>query len=194
MNTKVLIFSAPSGSGKTTLVRHLLAFEDLKLEFSVSACSRAPRGEEIHGKDYYFLSVEDFKQKIENDDFLEWEEVYKDNFYGSLKSEVNRIANKGNNAVFDVDVIGGLNIKKFYGNAALSVFIMPPSVEELEKRLKNRSTDNESAIKTRIEKAKFEMQFAQEFDVIIINDKLENAKSEVEKIVRDFFGERSNNF
>jgi guanylate kinase len=194
MDTKVLIFSAPSGSGKTTLVRHLLAFEDLKLEFSVSACSRAPRGEEIHGKDYYFLSVEDFKQKIENDDFLEWEEVYKDNFYGSLKSEVNRIANKGNNAVFDVDVIGGLNIKKFYGNAALSVFIMPPSVEELEKRLKNRSTDNESAIKTRIEKAKFEMQFAQEFDVIIINDKLENAKSEVEKIVRDFFGERSNNF
>lgn len=194
MDTKVLIFSAPSGSGKTTLVRHLLAFDELKLEFSVSACSRAPRGEEMHGKDYYFLSVEDFKQKIENDDFLEWEEVYKDNFYGSLKSEVSRIADKGNNAVFDVDVIGGLNIKKFYGNSALSVFIMPPSVEELEKRLKNRSTDDESAIKTRIEKAKFEMQFAQEFDVIIINDKLEKAKSEVEKIVRDFFGERSNNF
>lgn len=194
MDTKVLIFSAPSGSGKTTLVRHLLAFDELKLEFSVSACSRAPRGEEIHGKDYYFLSVEDFKQKIENDDFLEWEEVYKDNFYGSLKSEVNRIANKGNNAVFDVDVIGGLNIKKFYGNSALSVFIMPPSVEELEKRLKNRSTDDESAIKTRIEKAKFEMQFAQEFDVIIINDKLEKAKSEVERIVRDFLGARSNNF
>ncbi len=186
METKVLIFSAPSGAGKTTLVRSLLSDDEYKLEFSVSACSRKVRGKEEDGKDYYFLSVDEFKNKIDNDEFLEWEEVYKDNYYGSLKSEVARIRRSGKNVIFDVDVKGGINIKKFYGSEALSVFVMPPSIEELEKRLLLRSTDNEEAIRTRIEKAKYEIEFANEFDIVIVNDDLEKAKSKVENIVSEF--------
>lgn len=186
MKGKILIFSAPSGSGKTTIVRHLLNIEELSLEFSVSATTRSKRGSEVHAKDYYFLTVDEFKSKIKNNEFIEWEEVYKDNFYGSLKSEVERITNSGNHVVFDVDVVGGLNIKKQYGKNALSIFIMPPSIEELEKRLVKRSTDSAENIKTRIEKAKVEIGFADEFDVIIINDNLEEKLIEAEQIVSDF--------
>lgn len=183
---KVIIFSAPSGAGKTTLVHSLIKNKDLKLEFSVSACSRPIRGQEVHGKDYYFLSVEEFKAKIQNDDFLEWEEVYENNFYGSLKSEVERIINSGKNVIFDVDVKGGINIKKYYKDKALSIFVMPPSIEELERRLRNRSTDDEKAITTRVDKAKIEIGFANEFDIVLINDNLEKAQAEVEKVVGSF--------
>ena len=189
MKPKILIFSAPSGAGKTTLVHHLLDFPEFKLEFSVSACSRTARGSEIDGKDYYFLSVEEFKAKIKNEEFLEWEEVYKNNYYGSLKSEVERITNKGNNVIFDVDVKGGLNIKKFYGNDVLAIFVMPPSIDELKKRLLNRSTDHAEAIKTRIDKAKSEMEFADEFDVIIVNDNLELAKNKIVSHVESFLSQ-----
>jgi len=182
----MLIFSAPSGAGKTTLVHHLLNFKEFKLEFSVSACSRSARGNELDGKDYYFLSVDEFKAKIKNDEFLEWEEVYKDNYYGSLKSEVDRITAKGNNVIFDVDVKGGLNIKKFYGSNVLAIFVMPPSIDELGNRLIRRLTDNEEAIKTRLDKAKCELEFADNFDVIIINESLELAKKEIVSVVRNF--------
>lgn len=185
MEGKLFIFSAPSGSGKTTIVKSLLD-ENLGLEFSISATSRSLRGEEIHGKDYYFLSVDDFKSKIKNNEFLEWEEVYENRFYGTLKSEVNRIWDKGNHVIFDVDVVGGLNIKKYYSEKALSVFIMPPSIEELENRLRNRSTDSDEDIKTRIEKAEKELTYAQQFDLVIINDNLEKAIFEAENAVRNF--------
>ncbi len=186
MEPKILIFSAPSGAGKTTLVHHLLNFEEFKLEFSVSACSRKARGNEVDGKDYYFLSVDEFKAKIKNDEFLEWEEVYKDNYYGSLKSEVDRITQKGNNVIFDVDVKGGLNIKNYYKNSGLAIFVMPPSINELKNRLIKRLTDNGDEIKTRIDKAKSELEFADNFDVIIINENLELAKKEIVSVVRNF--------
>lgn len=182
---KLIIFSAPSGSGKTTLVKHLLN-KGLNLVFSVSATSRQSRGNEVHGKDYYFISADEFRQKIENDEFLEWEEVYANNYYGTLKSEVERQRNEGKNVVFDVDVVGGCNIKKYYGNEALSVFIQAPSVEELEKRLKTRSTDSDDVIRTRVEKATYELTFASQFDVIIINDILEDALLKTENVVTEF--------
>jgi guanylate kinase len=185
MKGKLIIFSAPSGAGKTTIVKHLLK-KGFNLEFSVSATSRPPRGNEKHGKDYYFLTADDFKKKIANNEFLEWEEVYTDKFYGTLKSEVERIRREGKNVVFDVDVVGGCNIKDYYGDEALSVFIQPPSVETLEKRLKARSTDSEEVIKTRIEKAKYELSFAPRFDKIIVNDKLEDALEEAEKTLEEF--------
>jgi guanylate kinase len=185
MSGKLFIFSAPSGSGKTTIVRHLLE-QNFNLEFSVSATSRASRGNEVHGKDYYFLSPEEFKQKIENDEFLEWEEVYEGCFYGTLKSEVERIRNKGNNVIFDVDVVGGVNIKKFYADDALAVFIQPPSIEELERRLRGRNTDSDEVIAKRVEKFKFELDFANQFDKVIINDKLEDAFAEAEKTLSNF--------
>lgn len=186
MDTKILIFSAPSGAGKTTIVHNLLDDEKFKLKFSVSACSRKIRGAELDGKDYYFLSAEEFRSKIKNNEFLEWEEVYKDNYYGSLKSEVERIRQQGYNVIFDVDVKGGLNIKKYFKDDALAIFVMPPSVEELEKRLLKRSTDEPDAIKTRIEKSKLEMEFADKFDVIVVNDNLENAIQEVRDLVSEF--------
>lgn len=186
MKPKILIFSAPSGAGKTTIVHHLLDIKELNLCFSVSACSRAKRENELDGKDYYFISVEDFKRKIAGDEFLEWEEVYENNFYGSLKSEVDRLTALGKNVVFDVDVKGGINIKKYYKENAMSVFVMPPSIEGLEKRLVNRSTDKPEAIKMRVEKAKYEMTFADQFDVIIVNDNLEKSLAEAETIVREF--------
>ena len=188
MKGKLLIFSAPSGAGKTTIVKHLLQ-KDFDLNFSVSATSREPRTGETHGKDYFFLSEKDFREKIENEEFLEWEEVYKGIFYGTLKSEVERIRNSGKNVIFDVDVVGGLNIKKHYGDDALAVFVQPPSVEELKKRLRNRSTESEEKINMRIAKAEKELSYASRFDVIIINDKLDSALKIVESRVAEFLNQ-----
>jgi len=171
MRGKLIIFSAPSGAGKTTLVKHLLQ-QDYNLEFSVSATSRSPRQEEIHEKDYYFIPEKDFRQKIKNSEFLEWEEVYNGIFYGTLKSEVERIRNMGKNVIFDVDVVGGMNIKKHYGKEALAVFVQPPSLEELRKRLESRSTEPAEKIKMRLLKAEQELTWADRFDVIVVNDDL----------------------
>jgi guanylate kinase len=182
---KLLIFSAPSGSGKTTIVRNLLE-RDLDLEFSISACSRPARKNEKDGRDYYFLSQDDFIQKIKKGEFVEWEEVYKDHFYGTLRSEVERIRNKGKHVVFDIDVQGGLNLKKTFGEEALAIFVMPPSVEELEKRLKRRSTDDPEKIRLRIVKAESELKYAELFDRIIYNTDLEKAVGEAEQMVLDF--------
>jgi len=183
---KLIIFSAPSGSGKTTLVHYLLQHPDLNLAFSVSATSRDKRHSETDGKDYYFISPATFKQKIKDGEFVEWEEVYKDNFYGTLKSEVARLLNEGKNVVFDIDVKGGLNIKKQYPDNSLAIFVQPPSVSELKKRLQSRQTETPEKIQMRIEKADEEMQYANDFDVIIINDDLEKAKNEAYNIVKSF--------
>ena len=183
---KLIVFSAPSGSGKTTIVKHLLGLEKLNLEFSISAASRSPRGEEVHGKDYYFLSLEEFKNKISGDEFLEWEEVYRDNFYGTLKSEVARIWEKGKHVIFDIDVVGGLDIKRIYPERTLSVFVKPPSVEELKNRLKKRSTETEEKINMRLAKASVELATAPQFDFIIENDKLNVALKEAENLVAGF--------
>ncbi|MFW5773484.1 MAG: guanylate kinase [Tangfeifania sp.] len=185
MKGKLLIFSAPSGAGKTTIVKHLLQ-KNFDLNFSVSATSRNPRPGEVHGKDYYFISENEFRKKIENDEFLEWEEVYRGIFYGTLRGEVERIRNSGKNVIFDVDVVGGLNIKKHYGNQALAVFVQPPSVEELKKRLRNRSTESDEKIKMRVAKAEKELSYAGRFDIIIINDKLESTLKIVESKVAEF--------
>jgi len=185
MKGKLIIFSAPSGAGKTTIVHRLLE-SDLGLEFSVSAASRPKRQNEIDGKDYYFISVKDFKEKIKNDEFLEWEEVYKDHFYGTLKSEVERIWAKRHHVIFDVDVYGGINIKKYYKQKALAIFVMPPSIKHLEQRLRGRSTESEENLSKRLEKAELEMSFADEFDRIIINDNLETAIAEAKEIVTEF--------
>ncbi len=185
MEGKLFIFSAPSGSGKTTIVRTLLE-KDLDIEFSISATSRPKRENETDGKDYYFLSADDFKEKIDKDEFVEWEEVYENRFYGTLKSELERIWNQGKHVIFDVDVVGGLSIKKKYPDKALSIFIMPPSIEELEKRLILRSTDSIEDIETRINKAKEELNYAERFDIIIINDELENAIHESETAIKKF--------
>ncbi len=182
---KLIIFSAPSGAGKTTIVKHLLT-QDFNLEFSVSVTSRAPRKNEIDGKDYHFISAEDFQRKIKNNEFLEWEEVYSGIYYGTLKSEVEQIRNKGINVIFDVDVVGGLNIKKFYGDEALAIFIQPPSIEELQNRLKSRSTETEEKIQMRIAKAVHELIFANQFDIIIVNENLEKACTEAEKLIKSF--------
>lgn len=192
MKGKLVIFSAPSGAGKTTIVKHLLQ-KDFGLEFSVSATSRQPRPGEIYGKDYYFLSTEEFREKIESGEFLEWEEVYEGVFYGTLKSEVERIRDAGKHVIFDVDVVGGLNIKKYYGNEALAVFVKPPSVEELKNRLKNRSTESEEKINMRIAKAEKEMEFADKFDVIILNKELQIALMEAEKVVGEFLSGKNEN-
>lgn len=185
MNQKVIIFSAPSGSGKTTLVKHCLATFP-ELQFSVSATTRALRGDEVHGKDYYFLSVEEFKKQIAEDAFVEYEEVYPDKFYGTLRKELERIWHEGKTVIFDVDVKGGISLKKIFTENALSLFIAPPSIEELEKRLIKRATDDAETIKTRVGKAREEMQFASEFDHIIINDELEAAKKEIERLITQF--------
>lgn len=182
---KLFIFSAPSGSGKTTIVHQLLQ-KELNLEFSISATSRPKRENETQGKDYYFLSADDFRKKISNNEFVEWEEVYENRFYGTLKSELERIWSNGKHVVFDVDVIGGVNLKKNYPERALSIFIMPPSVEELENRLKNRSTDSSEDIKTRLEKATEEIKYADQFDLIIVNDKLEHAIDQATEAIKKF--------
>ncbi|CAM1342806.1 guanylate kinase [Tenacibaculum aestuarii] len=185
---KLFVFSAPSGSGKTTIVRHLLAQERFNLEFSISATSRAPRGEEVDGKDYYFISAEEFKQKIKNDEFLEWEEVYRDNFYGTLKTEVERIWAQKKHVIFDIDVVGGLRIKKKFPEETLAVFVKPPSVDELKIRLKKRSTESEDKINMRIAKASVELATAPQFDKIIKNYELPVALKEAEDLVDDFLG------
>ncbi|MBW6536145.1 MAG: guanylate kinase [Mariniphaga sp.] len=192
MKGKLIIISAPSGAGKTTIVKHLLQ-QNFGLEFSVSATSRKPRPGEVHGKEYYFLSESNFRKKIENNEFLEWEEVYNGIFYGTLKSEVERIWVAGKNVIFDVDVVGGSNIKKFYGNEALAVFVQPPSVDELKNRLRNRSTESEEKIKIRIAKAEKELEFAKKFDVIIVNDDLPKALIEAEKVVAGFLSGKNEN-
>lgn len=185
MENKVMVFSAPSGAGKTTIVTHLLkAFN--KLEFSVSATSRAPRGQEVDGKDYYFLSVKEFKKRIKNGEFVEYEEVYPGSFYGTLKSEVERIWAKGNVIMFDVDVKGGVSIKRIFGEKAFTVFIMPPSLEVMEQRLRARGTDSEEAIKTRVAKAAEEMTYAAKFDAVLVNDVLEESFEKAERLVKLF--------
>lgn len=183
---KLFVFSAPSGSGKTTIVRHLLKQTEFNLEFSVSATSRSPRGNEINGKDYYFISLNDFKKKIKNDEFLEWEEVYRDNFYGTLKTEVERIWAKGKHVIFDIDVVGGLRIKNKFPKETLAVFIKPPSIDELKIRLKKRSTESEDKINMRIAKASVELATAPQFDTIIKNYNLEVALKEADELVRNF--------
>jgi len=182
---KAIIFSAPSGAGKTTIVKSLLA-NNLPLSFSISACSRQKRENEINGKDYHFLSIEDFKQKINEQAFIEWEEVYENNYYGTLKSEIERIWNDKKHVVFDVDVVGGLNLKKHFGNNALAIFIQPPSMDVLIERLRNRATESEASLNKRINKAKHEMTYSPSFDSIIINDQLEKTIEVAEKKVKDF--------
>ena len=184
---KLIIFSAPSGSGKSTIINYLLK-QGLNLAFSISATSRPPRGTEQNGVEYFFLTPEEFRAKIEADEFLEYEEVYQDRFYGTLKQQVENQRNQGQNVVFDVDVKGGINIKKYYGDEALSLFIQPPSVEELRKRLEGRATDTPEAIAERLAKAEYEMTFASQFDHIIVNDDLETAKQETLRIVKEFLG------
>lgn len=186
---KLIVFSAPSGSGKTTIVRHLLGIEELNLEFSISAASREPRGEEINGTDYYFISTEAFKKHIKAEDFLEWEEVYRDNFYGTLKTEVERIWAKGKNVIFDIDVAGGLRIKSKFPEKTLAVFVKPPSIDELKIRLKKRSTESDDKINMRIAKASVELATAPQFDVIIKNYDLDTAKEEAYQLVKNFVKE-----
>lgn len=183
---KLIVFSAPSGSGKTTIVQHLLSQPELKLDFSISATSREPRPGEVEGKDYYFLSLEDFKKKIKNDEFLEWEEVYRDNFYGTLKSEIERIWASGKNVIFDIDVVGGLDIKHIYPNQTLAVFVKPPSIEELKIRLKKRKTESDDKINMRVAKASIELATAPQFDYIIENNDLKQALKEAHQLVSTF--------
>lgn len=185
MKGKLIIFSAPSGSGKSTIINYLLQ-QDLNLHFSISATSRAPRGNEQHGVEYYFLSPEEFKSKIAAGEFLEYEEVYQDKFYGTLKSEVERLLNEGNNVIFDVDVVGGCNIKKYYGDRALSIFVQPPSIEVLRQRLEGRGTDAPEVIESRVAKAEYELGFASKFDTVIVNDNLEKAQTETLETVKRF--------
>lgn len=185
MNGKLIIFSAPSGSGKTTIYKQLL-LKGLPLEFSVSATSRPKRLGETHGKDYYFLTPEAFKQKVDEEAFIEWEEVYAGTCYGTLKSELSRIWEKGCHVLFDLDVLGGLNIKRMFGKDALAIFIMPPSLGELEKRLIGRSTETPETLKKRLDRAAMELSYAPSFDVRIVNDNLDEAISQTEKVIRDF--------
>lgn len=185
MNGKCIIFSAPSGAGKTTIVHYLLSQEN-RLEFSVSACSRAPRANERHGTDYYFFSVDEFKSRIAAGDFIEWEEVYPGNFYGTLRSEIDRIHAKGNHVLFDIDVMGGINLKKIFGEEAMSIFVMPPSLEILRERLINRGSDSAETIEKRVTKASWEMEQAKHFDVIVYNDEITRSREEALVLVRNF--------
>ena len=187
MKGKLIIFSAPSGSGKSTIVNWLMQeHPELKLYFSISCTSRAPRGTEQNGVEYFFLTPEDFRAKIEHDEFLEYEEVYHDRFYGTLKAQVERQREAGQNVVFDVDVKGGVNIKKYYGDEALSLFIQPPSVDELRRRLEGRATDTPEAIAERLAKAEYELTFAPQFDHVVVNDDLETAKQKTLRLVESF--------
>lgn len=187
---RLLIVSAPSGSGKSTIVNWLMKeHPELNLYFSISCTSRAPRGTEQHGVEYFFLSPEEFRQRIENDEFLEYEEVYENRFYGTLKAQVERQLEEGQNVVFDVDVKGGINIKRHYGDRAMSLFIQPPSVEELRRRLEGRGTDTPEAIENRLAKAEYEMSFAPQFDHIVINDNLDIAKQETLQLVSTFLSQ-----
>jgi len=183
---KLIVFSAPSGSGKTTIVRHLLKQEELNLEFSISATSREKRGQEVHGKDYYYLSLKEFKDKIKNEDFLEWEEVYRDNFYGTLKAEVERIWAKGKHVIFDIDVSGGLRIKRKFPEQTLAIFVKPPDLNELVKRLKERGEESEDKISMRVSKAPAELATAPLFDEIVVNKNLDEALENAYNLVSKF--------
>lgn len=184
---KLIIFSAPSGSGKSTIINYLMSqHPELRLAFSISCTSRAPRGTEKNGVEYFFLTPGEFRQKIQNDEFLEYEEVYPDRFYGTLKQQVETQTARGENVVFDVDVKGGCNIKRFYGDRAMSVFIQPPSIEELRRRLTGRGTDAPEVIEQRLQKAGYELTFAPMFDHVVVNDNLERAEAEVLQLVKNF--------
>jgi guanylate kinase len=185
MQGKAIIVSAPSGAGKTTLVRHLLGVVP-SLEFSVSACSRPKRAGEVNGRDYYFISGDEFRMKIGLDEFVEWQEVYPGSYYGTLKSEMDRIWSQGKTPIFDVDVVGGLNLKLYFGSTGLAIFIQPPSIEELENRLRNRGTESEETLRKRVDKAAFELKYAPQFDRIIINDDLEQKCRELAALVETF--------
>lgn len=185
---KLIVFSAPSGSGKTTIVKNLLT-RNLGLEFSISAASREPRPNEEHATDYHFISLEDFRNKIANDEFVEWEEVYANNFYGTLKSEIQRIWDSGKHVVFDIDVVGGLNIKKQYPDNTLAIFVQPPSVEELKRRLEGRGTETPEKIAMRVAKAEEEIQYAEKFDYTLYNDVLEVAQDEAAQLISKFIAE-----
>ena len=194
MDNKVLIFSAPSGAGKSTIVGHILGIWKDTMEFSISATSRAPRGTEQNGREYHFVSPDEFRRLISEDSFVEYEEVYKDHFYGTLKSEVERIWAAGHVIIFDVDVKGGVNLKKYFGEKALSIFIKAPSIETLRQRLVKRGTDSPEAIAERVEKASQEMEYAPQFDYVLINDDLATAFGEVEKVVEDFLDDGRLNY
>ncbi len=185
MERKVIVFSAPSGAGNTSIVRYLLE-QNPQLSFSISATTRAKREMEVDGRDYYFISVPEFQKRIENEAFLEWQEVYKGQYYGSLKSEVDRLCGEGKVVLFDVDVLGGLNIKKYYKDEALAIFVQPPTLETLKERLIGRGTETPESLKKRLDKAEYEMSFAPQFDVILINDQLEDARNEATRLIRDF--------
>lgn len=187
MDGRLIIFSAPSGAGKSTIVRHLVNL-DLDLEFSISATSRQPRSEEQEGQEYYFISPESFREKIDKGEFIEWEEVYPGKYYGTLRSEMERIWKKGKNVLFDIDVAGGMNLKKQFSNRAMAVFVKPPSMEVLEQRLRERGTEDEDSLKVRVEKAQYEMQFSGRFDYILVNDRLEATLEESVNLVRNFLG------
>lgn len=186
---KLIVFSAPSGAGKTTIVRHLLKQDELNLEFSISATSRERRGKEIDGKDYYFLSFEEFKTKIKNDEFLEWEEVYRDNFYGTLKTEIERIWAKGKHVIFDIDVSGGLRIKRKFPEETLAIFVKPPSIDELKIRLKARKTESDDKINMRISKASAELATAPLFDEVVLNENLDDALKQAYHLVSSFINQ-----
>lgn len=190
MRGKLIIFSAPSGTGKSTIIGWLMKeHPELRLAFSISCTSRAPRGTEQNGVEYFFLTPEEFRQRIENDEFLEYEEVYQDRFYGTLKAQVERQLEAGQNVVFDVDVKGGVNIKKYYGDEAMSIFIQPPSIEELRRRLEGRGTDAPEVIDQRIARAAFELTFAEKFDKVVVNDKLEHAEADALSLIEGFLSE-----
>lgn len=182
---KIIVLSAPSGTGKSSIIKKLLEYPELNLGFSISATSRNPRGEEKHGVEYYFISHEEFKRKAENQEFVEWEEVYPGTCYGTLKSEVKRVTEEGRNLIMDIDVKGGINVKKCFGEQAITIFILPPSVEELERRLRGRGTDDEDTIRKRLGKAEYELGFAPQFDFRIVNDDLKKAVEEVKKLIED---------
>ncbi len=186
MEGKAVIISAPSGAGKTTIVHHLLGIRELNLAFSVSACTRPKREGEVNGTDYYFMSVNEFKDKIDDGEFLEWEEVYKNSYYGTLRSEVSRIWSMNQHVLFDVDVMGGINLKEKFGDNALAVFVKPPSIEILRSRLESRGTESAEKIRNRVNKASLELKFARKFDVIVLNDVLEKAQDDIHKIVSAF--------
>lgn len=185
---RIIILSAPSGTGKSTIISRLMQDTDLRLGFSISATSRKPRGQEVDGKDYFFLSEEEFCRRVERGEFVEWEEVYAGTRYGTLESEVERVTSSGHNLIMDVDVKGALNIKKRFDGEALSIFIMPPGIDVLEQRLRSRATDSEETIAKRLAKAEYEMGFAEKFDTVVVNDTLDDAVKEVNGQIRDFVG------
>lgn len=185
---KIIVLSAPSGTGKSTIINELMKDPGLRLEFSVSATSRKPRGEEVHGIHYYFLTADEFERRVQAGEFVEWAEVYKGTRYGTLVSEVERVTGSGKNLIMDVDVAGALNVKKRFGNEALLIFVEPPSVQELEQRLRSRATDDEESVRRRLDKAEYEMSFAPKYDKVVINDSLADAVAQVARLIREFTG------